>query len=259
MIKLFQLEWMKLKRLNTMKIILLIYALMLPFIYLMYSQLQFGPFHVTSDIYQFPDVYATMAWTSSWFNLIIGVIIIVFTTNEIKYKTQRQNMIDGLSKQDIILSKFLVVIGLSVLITAYVFLTAFVFGMINGGTSMFDGFDQIGVYFIQTLGYFTFAFFFASLIKLPALAIILYLLSTIIEGIVGFIAIQEYAQFFPLSTFADLVPFPMQILTKSVGLEAQQNADAVIMMGQLPRTMLALGYIAIFTVTTYIVLRKRDI
>lgn len=259
MMKLLQLEWMKLKRLNTMKIILLIYALMLPFIYLMYSQLQFGPFHVTSDIYQFPDVYASMAWTSSWFNLIIGVIIIVFTTNEIKYKTQRQNMIDGLSKQDIILSKFLVVIGLSVLITAYVFLVALIFGIINGGSSMFDGFDQIGVYFVQTLGYFAFAFFFASLIKLPALAIILYLLSTMIEGIVGFIAIQEYVQFFPLSTFSDLVPFPMQILSKSVGMKIQQDAESMTMMGQYARTLLALVYVGMFTITTYIVLKKRDI
>lgn len=258
MMKLIQLEWMKLRRLNTMKVILLIYALLLPTIYLTLSQLQFGPFNVTKDIYQFPDCYPMMAWTSSWFNLIIGVIIIVFTTNELKYKTQRQNMIDGLSKRDIILSKFAVVVGLTAAVTIYVFILAFIFGLINGGTGMFDGIDQIGVYFIMTLGYFSFAFFFANLVKQPALAIILYLVSTFVESILG-LAIQQYSQFLPLSTFSDLVPFPTIIMAKSVGMKIQTQIDNFVLLDQGGRTLLAIAYISIFVIISYLVIKRRDI
>lgn len=259
MMKLIQLEWMKLRNLNTLKIILLIYGIVLPGIYLLYSQLQFGPFNVTSEVYQFPEVYGMMAWTSSWFNLIIGVIIIVFTTNEIKYKTQRQNLIDGLKKSDIILAKFLVVVGLAAAVSLYVFLLAFVFGLINGGTGMFDGIDQIGVYFIMTLGYFAFAFFFANLVKLPALAIILYLLSTVIEGILGFLTIQDYVQFLPLSTFKGLVPFPTIIFQKSIGIEMDSEIANATFLTQGMRTLLAFGYMSVFLIVSYAVIKRRDI
>ncbi len=257
--KLAAIEWMKLRRLSTMKVILLIYAGLLPTIYLLYAYLQFGPFHVTEDIYLFPDVYAMMAWTSSIFNLIIGVIIIVFTCNEIKYKTQRQNVIDGLNKREVILSKFIVVFGMSLVITLYTFLLAMIFGLINGGTSVIDGIEQIGVYFVMTLGYFAFAYFFANLVRLPALAIILYLVSTTVEEIIGFIAIQEYVQFFPLTTFSNLVPFPTVILQKSIGMEAQAQADATQLLSQGGQTLLAFGYLTVFVVVSYLVIKRRDI
>ncbi|GAB5417809.1 MAG: hypothetical protein Crog4KO_24430 [Crocinitomicaceae bacterium] len=259
MMKLATIEWMKLRRLNTMKVILLIYAGLVPTIYLLLSLLQVGPFHVTEDIYIFPDVYPTMAWVSSFFNLIIGVIIIVFTCNELKYKTQRQNVIDGLNKREIIFSKFIVVIGLSLAVTLYTFLLAMIFGLANGSTGVFDGIDQIGVYFIMTLGYFAFAYFFANLVKLPALAIILYLVSTTVEGIIGFIAIKEYSQFLPLTTFSNLVPFPIAILQKSIGMKAQAQADASQLLSQGGQTLMAFIYLTIFVVISYLVIKRRDI
>lgn len=259
MMKLAAIEWMKLRRLNTMKVILLIYAGLLPVIYLLYSQLQFGPFHVTRDIYIFPDVYPTMAWTSSIFNLIIGVIIIVFTCNEIKYKTQRQNVIDGMNKREVILSKFVVVFAFSIAVTLYTFLLAMIFGLINGGANAFEGIEQIGVYFIMTLGYFSFAYFFANMVKLPALAIILYLVSTFVEWIVGLIAIQKYVQFLPLTSFSDLVPFPYIIFNKSVGMNIKADQAANDLMSQGEQTLLAIGYITVFMVVSYLVIKKRDI
>ena len=183
----------------------------------------------------------------------------MFTCNEIKYKTQRQNVIDGLNKREVILSKFIVVFGMSLVITLYTFLLAMIFGLINGGTSVIDGIEQIGVYFVMTLGYFAFAYFFANLVRLPALAIILYLVSTTVEEIIGFIAIQEYVQFFPLTTFSNLVPFPTVILQKSIGMEAQAQADATQLLSQGGQTLLAFGYLTVFVVVSYLVIKRRDI
>jgi len=259
MMKLAQLEWMKLRGLVTMRVILLIYAVLLPIMYLLLSQLQFGPFNVPETIYEFPSCYGMLAWVSSYFNLMIGVIIIVFITNELKYKTQRQNMIDGLSKRDMILSKFIVVIGLAVCITVYVFILAFIFGLINGGEGMFDGIEQIGVYFIMTLGYFSFAFFFANLVKLPALAILLYLVSTIVEWILGLLTVQNYVQFFPLTTFSGLVPFPTEILNQTVQMEIQSDPSSGYIWEQGARVLLGLGYMLIFLLISYFVIKKRDV
>ena len=250
--KLATLEWMKLKRSNTAKIILLVYAILVPVLYWMFSLIEVGPFRVPTSAFQFPSSYHLTAWTASWFNLMVGVIIIVYTTNEIKFKTQRQNAIDGLRKIDIILSKFIVVLGLSLTVTLYTFLVAFVSGLVTGSSgSIFDGIEFIGYYFISTIGYFAFAFFFANLVRLPALAIIIYIFSTLIEGIVGMIAVQKYAQFFPLSTFADLVPFPLDIFAADV------PDPSLMTRGQA--SLLALVYISAFVMGAYLIIKKRDI
>ena len=257
--KLITIEWMKLRRLNTMKVILLVYAAVVPLMFWAISYIQVpipspvpGPpafLGLPSSIFQFPDVYNYIAYISSFFNLMVGVIIIVFTTNEIKYKTQRQNVIDGLSKAEIIMAKFFVVILLAAAISLYTFLVSFIFGVLNGSVAdMFNGIELIGVYFISTVGYFIFAFFFANLIRLPALAIVLYLVSTTVEGIVGFIVTSTYVQFFPLTIFSDLVPFPIELM------EVPE-----FMWGTAGRVGLTLAYISIFVFISYRIIKKRDI
>ena len=259
--KLITLEWMKLRRLNTMKVILLVYAAVVPLMYWALSYIQIpiptpipdaSPAFIglPDSIFQFPDVYNYVAWVASFFNLMVGVIIIVFTTNELKYKTQRQNVIDGLSKVEIILAKFLVVVFLALAVSLYTFLVSFIFGALNGSVGdMFDGVEIIGVYFISTIGYFVFAFFFANLVRLPALAIVLYLVSTTVEGIVGLVATSTYVQFFPLTMFSTLVPSP---ISKLMGAPD-------FMWGQGGRVALVLLYISILVFISYRVIKRRDI
>ena len=244
---LIYIEWLKLKRLNTFKVILIVYAFLLPFIFLSLSVMNYKGFAFPSSIFQFPDVYHYVTYISSYFNLIIGVIIVGFTCNEIKYKTQRQNMIDGLSKKEIILSKFYVVVFLSILITAYAFLISVLFGAIYGSASdLFEGIRYIGFYFICTFGYFIFAYFLANLLKNPALAIVFYLLSTFLEGLLGLFA-KDYSQFFPLSTFSNLIPVPII----PDGFE--------YMMTEKERAGLGVAYVMLFVLVSYFILKKRDI
>ena len=132
MIHLLSIEWLKLKRLITLRVILIVYAILLPLIFYSLSLMSVNGTFYDNSIYKFTDVYHYVTYISSFFYLLIGVIIVVFTCNEIKYKTQRQNLIDGLSKKDLILSKFYVVMALSVLITLYTFLIALIFGVFAG-------------------------------------------------------------------------------------------------------------------------------
>ena len=251
MIKLIGIEWLKLKRLLTLKIILLIYIVLVPTMYFLLSYLSVGPIRIPIEGYQFPDTYQLVTWTASWLNLMVGVIIIVFATNELKYKTQRQNVIDGLSKKDIIISKFIVIIGLTFFVTLYTFLVGLVAGLYNGVGSPLAGIGFIGVYFISSMGYFSFAFFFANLVRLPSLAIVIYIFSTIIEWIVGLIAVQEYVQFSPLTTFAQLSPFPMKFW-----IVQQPNP---LLMDTMERSILAVVYITIFMVSSYWIIKRRDV
>ncbi len=257
---LIAIEWMKLRRLVTMKVILIIYAITVPLIYFCLGFIEVGPFSMPDYIYEFPHSYNFVAYIASWFNLLVGVIIMVFTSNEIKYKTQRQNVIDGLSKRDVIFAKFGIVFLFSVAITLYVAIVGWIFGLIyteNSSDIMFNGLEQIGAYFLTTLGYFSFAFFFASMVRMQALAIILYIFSTFIESLIGLAVAREYSQFFPLKTFSNLIRNPFFEMVDPT-VDGQGIPDQFI-LGQGWSAVFAVFYIACFVLISYWVIKRRDI
>ena len=241
-------EWLKLKGLRTFKVILILYAVLLPLFFYSLSGIPLFKYFYSDVIYAFPKVYHYVTYISSFFNLILGVIIILFTCNEIKYKTQRQNMIDGLSKREMILSKFYVILLMSIVVTLYAFLVAFCFGMSTSSTEYFEGVRYIGFYFISTFGYFIFAFFLANLLKNSSLTIVIYLLSSFIESIIGMgLVSKEFSQFLPLNTFSNLIPMPII----PDGFE--------YMMTEIQRASLGFGYGLCFVVIAYIILIRRDV
>ena len=88
-------EWLKLKGLRTFKVILLLYAVLLPLFFYSLSEISIFKYFYSDSIYTFPKVYHYVTYLSSFFNLMLGVIIVLFTCNEIKYKTQRHLPLEG--------------------------------------------------------------------------------------------------------------------------------------------------------------------
>ena len=199
--RLLTIEWLKLKHLSTLKVILMVYAILLPLIFYCLSLMPIYDQVYNHQIYQFPDVYHYVTYISSFFNLLIGVIIVVFTCNEIKYKTQRQNLIDGLSKKELILSKFYVVAVILVVITLYTFSLQLYLGFPMVQRMFLMELDTLGFIKLPLLGILFSLFFWPIFLKNPALSIVFYLLSTFLEGMTGLFA-KDYSQFFPLSTFS---------------------------------------------------------
>jgi ABC-type transport system involved in multi-copper enzyme maturation permease subunit len=197
---------------------------------------------------------------ASWWNLLMGVLVVLITCNEITYKTQRQNVIDGLSKRDIIIGKFLTFLLLAVFATLYTFLLALIFGIINDGMGdIASGISYIGIYLLQTIGYFSFAFLFAVLVKRPALAIIFYILIFMFRFIIGLIVGDYAAQFFPINVFGDLTPFPFFEQLFELAARSDPNFEEPVILSQSVRSFLAFTWISIFVMISYLVTKRRDI
>ena len=137
----------------------------------------------------------------------------------------------------------------------FLFLTALGFGGLTFGSYF------ILIYYLQTLGYFSFAFFFAVLVKRTALSIIFFIVSFILESIIGSIITATLSAktylFFPLNVFSTLTPSPIM---------SQLNALAAKQTGEVPPTLelstniaISLGYMALFFVIAYQVLKRRDL
>ena len=113
------------------------------------------------------------------------------------------------------------------------------------------------LYFIQTIGYFSFAFLFAILVKRPAIAIVTFIIYFPVETIVGNIISQKMYQFFPLKVYADLTPIPF---FKAVINSGPKNANNDVFLLNLSEQLSLAGvYIVVCFTITYFILKRRDL
>ena len=56
-------------------------------------------------LYHFPDIWQNLAWTSGLLKMGVAIMVVVSITNEYTYRTIRQNIIDGMSREEFLLSK----------------------------------------------------------------------------------------------------------------------------------------------------------
>ena len=269
--KLIAIEFAKLKKLNALRVILLLYFVLSPLVvYALYSFFNtfMGPVIELSDggakwnPFGFPDVWGFVTWCSSWFNVLMGVIVIIVMSNEYNYKTLKQNVIDGMSLKQVIAGKFFVVFILSTIVTLYTMIVGLAYGLINSETAdVWNGFVEIPVYYLQTLCYFSFAFFFATVVKRTALSIIFFIVSFIVEAIIGgMLAVAKleaiYA-FFPLNAFSKLTPFP--ILKEMVEAAQERNGNIPFMLDSWVNILVCLFYMALFFLVSLWVIKRRDL
>jgi len=86
-------------------------------------------------------------------------------TNEYTFKTHRQNIIDGLSRNQFIDVKFALAIIFSLASTVLVIFTALIFGFATGTDFSLNGFDHVGYFFLKALSYNMIAILFSVLVK----------------------------------------------------------------------------------------------
>lgn len=165
--------------------------------------------------FTFPDAWQTVAFISSLFVFLPSIVVIMFITNEYTYKTNRQNIIDGWSRNQFLLSKMIDVIIISLLVTVLYILTAFVIGTINSGdstTNSWEGTKYIGLFFLQLFSQLSLAMLIALLVRKAFIALGLFLFYYFpLEPILVQIAKKKangIGEYFPLEISDRLIPFP---------------------------------------------------
>ncbi|PKR81896.1 hypothetical protein CW751_00745 [Brumimicrobium salinarum] len=265
--KLIRIEYLKLRKLKSLRAIFLIYAVISPLaIYAISSFITnfMGPFLPKDwSALQFPDVWPIAVYASSYFNVMMGVLAVIVISNEYNYKTFRQHVIDGLSIRQAIFSKFLVLLSFSLIITLYTFITGLIFGLVNttSDATVLEGVESIAYYFLQTLCYFSFAFFLTVLLRKTAVSITIFILSFISETILGLIlaygGFQLIYAFMPLNAFSKLTPFP--ILKEMIAAGQERSGNVPYILDTPINFALCLAYMLVFFLIAYFTLKKRDL
>ena len=186
--QLLNIEWMKVKNYRTFWILSVLYLVSIFGVnYIAYLIWDARPKKSGIDMmvgnppFQFPDVWHTVGYASSFLMFIPGLLMIISVTNEYSFKTHRQNVIDGWSRKEFILVKILMTVIVALVSTLAVFLTALLFGIYEGVSSVsFEKIEYIGYFFIQSLSYTSIALLFSILFKRSGLSIGFYFLYSLI-------------------------------------------------------------------------------
>lgn len=277
MIRLLQIEYIKLWNNRASKILIISYFVLLSSIALIAAvKFDIGPikFHLAEQgIFNFPYIWHFNTFITAFFKLFLAIVIVSMMANEYSNKTIKQNLIDGLSKKEFILSKFLTVISFSLISTVFVFVVSMVLGLIysdfNEISIIFSDLEYLIAYFVKLMGFFAFCLFLGIFVKRSAFALGFLILWQIFEGLVrGLIrwklfdgeTTDRIMGFFPLNSMWKLIdePFTRLKAVKSVANQIGEdfNFDYAVHWYEI---LIVLAWTAIFIYLSYALLKKRDL
>ena len=259
--RLLQIEWQKLVAYRPFWLLFIFYLALAPTVMLFVDAFDipfFGKDKPMEMIYGFPFGWNLATYLSSWFHILLGIIIVIFATNEFKSRTIRQHIIDGMTRKELFLAKLTITGFISVFATLYTVLIA-VFGSLiyTGGLENFSsGFEYVPIFLFQTFGYMSIAMLISFVIKNSGYAILLYISVIFVEwllrNILGFYMSEWVAVFAPIGMISKLTPIPFieEFLKDSGSSKYILNLNERLIYGSL--------YIITYLFLTYKLITKRD-
>jgi len=223
---LLSIEWLKMKRFRTFWILTGFFMLLLPLWNYGISngimKIGGGNINLVSQAYSFSYVWQNMGFWTSIFVVFISILVIILTTNEYQFRTNRQNVIDGWTRLNFYHAKWQVVLLLSFLTTLYVFVIGVCFGSAYGSFSDFPGsIKHLYYVWILALNYYSFSLLLSVFFKRSGITIgVFFLYCMIIEALVSkFInwwLDTKAGDFMPLQCSDELLPFPILDVIKTM-------------------------------------------
>ncbi len=165
--------------------------------------------------FAYPETFHTTAYFSSFFVFIPAIVVIMMITNEYTYKTHRQNIIDGWSRNQFLLSKFYDVVIISLMVTMLYITIALVIGYVASPKPLVNMWAQpqyIAYFALQTFAQLSIAFFIGFMIRRSFIALSIFVFYYIIVEnlIVGYskVKFKDIGRFMPLEISDRLIPVP---------------------------------------------------
>lgn len=274
MFRLLNLELQKLLLNRTSKALIFI-SFILPFFVILLSSLKINVFGFFTlelgelGIFNFPVIWHLTTFFASQFKFFFAIVVVSMIGNEYSNKTLKQNLIDGLSKKEFILSKFYTIVFFSLISTLLISIISLCIGMYyssyNEVSIIFKETNFLVAYFVKLVGFFSLCLFLGMLVKRSAFALaflfILFILEWIVFGLMSWKLGGELAEkiqnYFPLKSMYKLIEQPFQRIAMSKFPDKANLAyDYAVHWYEIA---IVLGWTAIFILLSFRLLKKRDL
>ena len=277
--RLISIEFQKLWKNRSSKILILSYFIILSFIALIASvklDILGMEFKLADQgIFNFPYIWHFNTYVAVYLKAFLAIVIVSMMANEYTYGTLKQNLIDGLSKKEIIQSKLLVVGLFALSSTVFIFLLTLILGYSFSSFTelsiVFTDIAYIGAFFLDLLAFFSFCLFAGILIKRSAFAIGFIVMWYLAEWIIYATLLNKVfndtemtnkvTAFFPLISISNLLTEPVTRFKAYRAIESQVNTSAVVRDYSVHWDSVAIVIIwtIIFMLMSYRILKKRDL
>lgn len=276
--RLLSIELQKIWLNKASRVLTLTYFILLSFIALIASikfDLGVFKFHLAEmGIFNFPFIWHFNTYIAAILKFFLAIVIVSMMANEYSYGTLKQNLIDGMSKKELVLSKFLTVVAFAVASTIFVFVMSLILGLCFSSYTevsiIFSDLEYVLAFFVKLTGFFSLCLFLGILVKRSAFAIGFLLVLSIAEGIAnGILTFKIFpdspiagyiTQFFPLEAMSNLIvePFSRLSLVKTIGSQigVENTKDYGVAFTTI---LIVLAWVCILNLLSYKILKKRDL
>lgn len=276
--RLLSIELQKIWLNKASRVLTLTYFILLTFIALIASikfDLGIFKFHVAEmGIFNFPFIWHFNTYIAAFLKLFLAIVIVSMMANEYSYGTLKQNLIDGMSKKEFILSKFLTVVLFALCSTVFVFvmslLLGFSFSSYTELSIVFSDLEYLLAFFIKLVGFFSFCLFLGILVKRSAFALgfllVWYIIESIAKGILAFRIFPDsdissrISQFFPLQSMSNLIAEPFTRLSVVKTIETQIGVENIKDYAvHFSSAIIVMTWTFVFIFLSYKLLKNRDL
>lgn len=278
MYRLLSIELQKIWKNRASRILTISYFVILSFIALIASiKFNIGNFKIhfaEMGIFNFPFIWHFNTYIAAILKFFLAIVIVSMMANEYSYGTLKQNLIDGMSKQEFVLSKFLTVVLFALTSTVFVFIMSLILGYSFSSYTelgiVFSDLEYLLAYFVKLVGFFSFCLFLGVLVKRSAFAIGFLFVWNILEGIAkGILTFKIYpksdtaaqiTQYFPLESMSNLIVEPITRLSAIRSLQNAVGDDSVKDYSvHFSAILIVLIWTSIFIFLSYKIIKKRDL
>ncbi|MBV7533358.1 ABC transporter permease [Chitinophaga sp. sic0106] len=212
-------EWLKVRTYRTFWVMLLL-AVIIPLAanFFMANLFSNGDLKKATQLmgqpFSFPAIWLSVASISSYTSGLFAILLIILTTNEYTFRTNRQNIIDGWDRREFVYAKLFWLVALSVLALALSTIIGIIVGVSYGDTSVsFEDYRYVVYYFLQVMVTLSLALLIAVLLKRAGIAIVIFFAYTMmIDNILSALLTRQFGKvggLLPLQAGDELLPVPL--------------------------------------------------
>ena len=194
--------------------------------------------------YEFPDIWQNLTAVMIWFKMLLGFSLIFSITNEYSYRTIRQNVIDGLTKNEFIWSKIIMAGFLSAFSTISLFILGLITGLIYSSeisfALVFSDVYFLLAFFFQLFAFLLFTLFVGTLIRksIIAMGLLIFWVLAVENGFYIWSKVKEIdwvEYLLPVKSINSLIhnPFPKYAFMEIQDYVAWQEMILVLLWGAL--------------------------
>ena len=278
--RLLKIEWLKNYNYAPFKVFTVLYFLILG-VLLFIGLVDFNLFGKEINlkeqgIYNFPEIWNFTTWIVGLLKIFLGCIIIFSICQEFSNRMFKQNLIDGFSRKEFIISKLSTITLFSLISTFLVFLITLYLGKTysenQDAAAVFKEVFFIGNYFLKLFTFFSFLMFLSILLRKSIFVFLSFFVVWFLEGIAkgaesffvmrglkgkeAMLAVTNHtfiSDFLPLNSMSKLIeaPFTRTKLAQQIGLQYHFQYPTESLVA-------CLVWCVIFIGGSYFILKKRD-